>query len=110
MSTRPNKPNDGTKHGPQCRIDSCVCGLPLGAKIGITIIFAWLAWLFMEHRLDRFDNQDGRGRNWRAGLLYGLAGLFLLGLSAARWLVRYACRCDQPSSKRKAEHSITIRH
>ena len=57
-----NKPNDGTKHSPECRLGSRVCGLPLGTKIGSTIIFARLAWLFMGRRLDRFDNLDGRGR------------------------------------------------
>lgn len=77
------------KRGPSpvCSVSSGVCGLPLGAKIGIAFLLALAAWPLQFRALGLFDGLGGRKRNrWRALACFSLSlGLFALAFGAWLW-------------------------
>jgi hypothetical protein len=75
------------KHGPECRITSGVCGLPLGAKIILTLILAWPAWWLLGRAIDRLDGLGGRPRSLRTALLLGFGSAGLFGAGFVPWLL-----------------------
>ncbi len=55
---QPQRPYNANYEPPQriiCRISSGICGLPLSAKIALTIILSGLAWPVFFHALDLLD-------------------------------------------------------
>ena len=71
------------EHRPtECRVTSGVCGLPLGAKIGLAVVLSWFAWgcLFAA-----YDCLTLRPRDVRKGLRDLACAVGLWGLCAIAW-------------------------
>ncbi|WP_348042627.1 hypothetical protein [Devosia sp.] len=64
-------PDYGRDHPPQCSIASGVRGLPLGAKIGLTIVLSLPAWVLVFRALDLFDGLGIRRNRRSAALCVG---------------------------------------
>ena len=74
---------EGLPLGPPSGICCAVRSLPLGAKIGTSIILALGAWGVVFSAWDRFDGFNGRRRSRKASLGLLLLALVLFGGSAA---------------------------
>lgn len=81
----PKDPYKGRPKGPSCSITSGVCGLPLGAKVGATLILAWFAWALQERGLIRLGLFGDVPRKRLYGLTQVLGSLGLFGLTALVW-------------------------
>jgi hypothetical protein len=71
--------------GPISSISSRISSLPLGAKIGGTVILSGIAWLLSYLALNRFNGWDGNRRNRMSGIGLGLAGLAALWSGSVLW-------------------------
>lgn len=62
-----------------------VGSLPLGAKIGLSVILAWIAWALVFVGFDRLDSFRSGSRYRLQGVLYFGAGCALLLLAGTQW-------------------------
>ena len=77
--------NESGEHRPECSITSGICGLPLGAKVGIAIILSWLAW---PRLFAAYDCLTLRPRKLFKGFGELSIAIGLWGLCVASWLWR----------------------
>ena len=90
LPEKPKSSQSSDKRGnsrPPCSFASGVCGLPLSAKVALTVITALIAWPLYDRALDYFDGLGGRLRNrWRALAYLTLSlGVFAGFFAAILW-------------------------
>jgi hypothetical protein len=78
--------NKGADHRPRRSPASSVCGLPLGAKIILSLILVWPAWRCVDVGLDYLDGFGDRDRDRRRTALWLCIALLLFGLIFMAWL------------------------
>ncbi len=84
-TNRAHSANDKSVIPPICRVSSGSCGIPLGAKIGLVVIFAIGAWGLIFASIARFGNLVLSCRNRIEGMLYALSGIGLFGVIGIIW-------------------------
>lgn len=72
--------------GPTCRVTSGVCGLPLSAKIVLSLILVWPAWRCVDFGLDYMDGRGNRDRDRLRSVGWLALSAFLFGIIFATWL------------------------
>jgi hypothetical protein len=76
--------NERASHPPPCRVTSGVCSLPLGAKVGLTVVLSAVAWPLQDWAFNQWVGFSGRRLRWRAA--GGFVGsLRLLFAAIAIW-------------------------